>query len=165
MAKGNKYDLTNEYGIGYTNRGNDIFYFDLDDYDLIKEYTWYLNGRGYVCAHQYGTGKEMRMHRFLTKAPQDKQVDHINHNKTDNRRSNLRLVTSSQNNMNRRKQSNSTSGVTGISYYKRYDSWEAKIQINGKQIYLGRYKDKEDAIKARKEAEIKYFGEYCYDGL
>lgn len=165
MAKGNKYDLTNEYGIGYTNRGNDIFYFDLDDYDLIKKYTWYLNGRGYLSAHQPKTQKEIRMHRLITNASSDKQVDHINHNRLDNRKENLRLVSSSQNNMNKGRQSNNTSGITGVSYYKRQDVYEAQIQVNYKQIHLGRFKNKEDAIKARKEAEVKYFGEYRYSGF
>lgn len=165
MAKGNKYDLTNEYGIGYTNCSNDVFYFDLDDYNLIKDYTWYLNGRGYVSAYEPKTQKEIRMHRLVIDATKGKQVDHINHNRSDNRKENLRLVSSSQNNMNKSRQSNNTSGIVGVSYYKRDDIYEAHIQVNYKKMHLGRFKNKEDAIKARKEAEIKYFGEYRYDGL
>ena len=65
--------------------------------------------------------------------------------------------------MNKGLQKNNNSGVTGVSWHKRDNIWEARITLNKKQIYLGRFENFEDAIKARKEAEEKYFGEYAYD--
>lgn len=93
-----------------------------------------------------------------------KYQDHKNANKHDNRKENLRDATHSQNNMNRGVQSNSTSGITGVRWDKRQQKWTAKIKINKRTISLGSYVLKEDAIKARKEAEEKYFGEFAYKG-
>ena len=91
------------------------------------------------------------------------KVDHINHNTFDNRKSRLRVATTSQNAMNRTKGSNNTSGVTGVVWVKNRNNWKAEIKINDETIYLGSYDKFEDAVKARKEAEDKYFGEWSYD--
>ena len=134
---------------------------DLDDIDKIKQYKWYYdNINGYVlCSNK---GNVIRLHRFIMNCPEGMEVDHINHKKTDNRKSNLRIVNRSQNNMNHSLQCNNTSGYTGVSQSKN-GKWRAYIKINKKQIHLGRYDTKEEAIKARQEAEIKYFGEYRYN--
>lgn len=154
----NTYDLESEsYGIGYTKKG-EKFYFDKEDYDKIKDYNWYIN-LGYVVSHS--SKKEIRMHRLLM--PTDKLVDHINHNKADNRKCNLRPVTIAQNGYNRKKSSHNTSGVNGVGYDNYYKKWRAYIGLNGKDIKLGFFKNIDDAVKARKEAEEKYFGEYSYD--
>ena len=92
----------------------------------------------------------------------NRRVDHINHNVKDNRKSNLRIVTISQNAINKKIVSNNTSGVTGICWNKNSCCWQAYITLNYKTKHLGCFKNKEDAIKARKDAEEKYFGEYSY---
>ena len=84
------------------------------------------------------------------------QVDHINGVTGDNRWANLRHVTHQENQKNRAKNKNNTSDVTGVHWYKRIDKWQAKININGKKKHIGYYSDKQDAINARKKAEIKY---------
>ena len=89
-------------------------------------------------------------------------VDHINHNKSDNRKNNLRLATRSQNIQNRGIIPNNTSGVTGVHWHNHTKKWKAEIEVNKRKIYIGVFKEKEDAIKARKEAEVKYFGEYAF---
>ena len=66
--------------------------------------------------------------------------------------------------MNQRKPRNNTSGTTGVYWKKSIARWVSLIAINQNQIYLGVFKDKNDAIKARKKAEIKYFGEFLYNG-
>ena len=163
--KNNLYDLSGDYGIGYTFNGN-TFLFDKEDYNLIKDYCWFINEKGYVVANPLQKEKEqkhklIRFHRLILDAHTNFQVDHINHRKNDNRKENLRLVTNSQNSMNRSIQSNNTSGVTGVSYYN--DGWNSEIHVNNEKIYLGKFNNIEDAIKARKDAETKYFGEYSYD--
>lgn len=85
----------------------------------------------------------------------EKHLDHINHDKTDNRIYNLREVTNQDNHKNRTKQSNNTSGINGVYYRKDRNKWTSMITINGKIKCLGYFKDKEDAIKVRKEAEIE----------
>ena len=162
VVKGyNTYDLTGEYGIGYTIKGEE-FYFDLEDYDLIKDYCWYITNDGYVATNDYKNHyKQMKFHKLLF--PNYKIIDHINHRTNDNRKYNLRDVTQSQNQMNHEIRSNNTSGVTGVHWSKRDNKWVAYISINRKRVYLGFFNDFEDAVRARKEAEEKYFGEYSYD--
>ena len=90
------------------------------------------------------------------------EVDHIYHINYDNRKSELRLVTHSQNHMNEKLRKNSISGVKGVYQYDQNEKWIARIGVNGKTLNLGTFDTFEDAIGARKEAEIKYFGEYNY---
>lgn len=157
----NTYDLTGEYGIGYTNTNGDKYYFDLEDYDLIKNYCWYKNAHGYIESEDIRENK-IKMHRLLMNCPDNMEIDHIFHDKWDNRKKYLRIVTRSQNQMNLTLKSNNTSGVTGISWDKKSDKWRSYITINQKRIELGCYNDFDKAVKLRKEAEKKYFGEYRY---
>ena len=163
--KYNEYDLSGEYGIGYTRKG-DEFYFDLEDYDKIKDICWVKGTGGYITGRIPAQKKNIEMQRFIMGVTDHNVcVDHIiTERKNDNRKQNLRIVTKKENNINRRMMSNNTSGVIGVRWDKNSNKWEASIGINKKTIHLGEYEDKEDAIKARKEAEIKYFGEYRYRG-
>ena len=158
--KCNTYDLSGEYGIGYTSNTNEPFYFDLEDYDKIKDYCWSIRKDGYVYARD-SNNNVIKMHNVVMNFKSD--VDHIHHKKYDNRKSELRIVTRSQNQMNVGLCKNNTSGVTGVCFEKSIKRWSAYITVNRKQIKLGRFKKFEDAVKARKEAEEKYFGEYSYD--
>jgi len=161
--KSNRYDLSGDYGIGYTSKGEE-FYFDLEDYELIKDYCWRMHN-GYLDAKvRDGSDKRILMHCLIMG---HKYVDHIGGNKNDNRKSNLRIPADnygfqSYNNMNKRLQSNNTSGYPGVYYCKDRNNWRAVIGINNKRINLGLFNTLEEAVKARKEAEEKYFGEYSY---
>lgn len=165
----NTYDLSGMYGIGYDNNEKE-FYFDLEDYKKIKGYYWMVNSDGYVGANTVEEdNKGIKLHRLIMDV-MDKdwrkvQVDHIHgsESRNDNRKSNLRIVNTSQNQMNKKLQSNNTSGVTGVSLNKNKTKWRARIKVNGKEKSLGEFVDFEDAVKARKDAERKYFGEYAYD--
>jgi DUF4097 and DUF4098 domain-containing protein YvlB len=86
----------------------------------------------------------------------ENEIDHINHNRGDNRIKNLREVSHQENVKNRSRPRNNTSGHVGVHWYKGQKKWCANIESNGKKIYLGSFKEKEDAVKARKEAEAKY---------
>ena len=93
--------------------------------------------------------------------PLEKLVDHIDGDKTNNKIDNLRLATNSQNGMNRVSLAiNNTSGATGVVWNKRRKKWTARITIDRFQKHLGIFANKEDAIKSRREAEIKYFGDF-----
>lgn len=166
FKKYNTYEfINNDYGIGYTFKKEE-FYFDLEDYDLIKDYCWYIDKDGYVCSNLNTENKKHKtilMHRLilgLTK--REKEADHINHYTSDNRKSNLRPVTRSQNSMNKSEQINNTSGYKGVNYNNKDNYWYSFIWFNKKYIYLGSYNNKKDAIKVRLEAENKYFKEYEY---
>lgn len=157
----NEYDLSGEYGIGYTSK-NEEFYFDLEDYDKIKGYTWYIDNDGYVKACELKQHKNILLHRVILSYP-NCLIDHINHKKFDNRKFNLREVTNSQNAMNHTINSNNTSGVSGVNWDKSLQKWRARITVNYNRIDLGTYVNFEDAKIARLKAEEKYFGEYSYD--
>lgn len=89
-----------------------------------------------------------------------KHLDHINRVRSDNRISNIREATSSENQRNKGMMSNNTSGITGVRYDPSRNKYHAQIEILGKSKNLGRFINIEDAITARKEAEVKYFSEF-----
>lgn len=165
QRKQNTYDLTGEFGKGYTSKG-EKFWFDKEDYDKIKDYCWYFSKEnGYLYTKLPGTSKKITLHRLVMGFPKGKVVDHIIHEdfqKYDNRKSNLRICNGAENNRNSKIPKNNTSGVKGVRYDKVSKKWLAYIGINNKTKHLGRYVNKEDAIKARKQAEEKYFGEFMY---
>lgn len=84
------------------------------------------------------------------------QVDHINHDKSDNRIVNLRVVSHKDNAKNAGVRVDNTSGIVGVTWDKRLTKWKAQIYANNKNVYLGSFTDKFKAICARKSAEIKY---------
>lgn len=154
--KYNTYNLSGKYGIGYTSSGEE-FYFDLEDYEKIKGFTWYVSKNNYI-----ENTEHMYMHALVMNTINGDYVDHIKHNTFDNRKSKLRIVTPTQNNMNRKIQSNNTSKITGVSFHKASQRWFAHIKINKKQKRV--YSDsKEEAIIKRKELEDMYFKEYSYN--
>ena len=84
------------------------------------------------------------------------QVDHINHDRTDNRIENLRLVNANENGKNQKASVRNKSGVVGVSWKKSKNKWHSQIMVNGKQIHLGFFDNIDEAKKARIDAERKY---------
>ena len=157
--KYNTYNLTGAYGIGYTTN-NKEFYFDLEDYDKIKDYCWtYDKQKGYFV----NLNLKNSIQRFILNLNNENylQVDHINGNKYDNRKNNLRVCTIAENCYNKGLLINNTSGYTGVSWSKKLNKWRARIGYRRKEYSLGCFDNLDDAIKARKQAEEKYFGEYA----
>ena len=151
--KYNKYDLKSfEYGIGYTLKGEE-FYFDLEDYDKIKDYCWHINKK-YACT-KYKNNRIM-MHRLIMNCPKDKVVDHINGNTLDNRKSNLRICTQHENSYNKVKGKNNTSGYKGVSWDKNANKWSVRLHNK----YLGLYNSLEEAVKVSKEFDKNEYGEF-----
>lgn len=154
---------------------NKFAFVDDKDFDWLNQWKWcYIKtkqGLGYVRTHEHITNKGLFMHRVIMGNPINKQIDHINGNRLDNRRCNLRICTRSQNNMNRIKIINKH-GFKGIYFQKRikgkksnrktiFNHWYAQISINGKRIKLGSFATKEDAAKAYNLAALKYFGPFA----
>ena len=100
------------------------------------------------------------MHRLVMNAKDGMEIDHIFHKNNDNRKSQLRECTRSQNDMNRKINKNNTIGVAGVYLDKRYDKWQARIGVNGNSISLGTFDTKEEAIEARLKAEIDFHGAF-----
>lgn len=133
---------------------------DSEDINKINMHTWHLANDGYVKARC--GDKTIIIHRLIIDCPHDMLVDHINHNTLDNRKGNLRICNKQQNRYNAKRQANNKSGITGVYWSDFEKKWVAQIRVNGKSTRLGGFKDINDAIAARKEAEVKYFGEFRY---
>ncbi len=153
--KFNQYKILEEYGVGKYSNCNDVFLFSLQDLNLIKQYTWWKDKNGYPRAKI--NGELMRMHKFLGFI----RHDHINRNKSDNRRENLRPATYGENKYNSSIRSDNNSGIIGVGWVEETSNWRVRIQFEGKPIYIGRFDNIKDAIKARLQAEAKYFGEFA----
>lgn len=132
--KYNKYINRKEYIIGYTTNTNKKFYIDKDDYKKIKDVSWYEASNGYVC-HKDKNKKVILMHRLITECPKNKIVDHINNNKKDNRKSNLRITNYSINGLNKRKL------PKGIFKIKRAKKEYYVIQLRGYRGICKTYKE------------------------
>jgi hypothetical protein len=166
----NKYDTDNiiEYKNDYVIVNGKVL-FDLDDLELIQSYHRHIcintGGYAYFTYH----GKECFLHRLLMGLPiaYDNKtkiiVDHINGNRLDNRRSNLRICKKEMNPINCKTYKNNTSGCKGVTWMKRLNKWQVMLYCNKQRHYLGVYSDYDEAVRVRKEAEEKYFGEFKRD--
>jgi hypothetical protein len=141
---------SNKFGVVST-------FFDLSHLDEIKKYTrWYLSSKKYV-ETMLSNRKIIKMHTLFCKT--DKPfVDHKDGNTLNNRDNNLRGATVQENCRNQKIRKNNKTGCNGV--HKFGDKWRARINIGIKNVSLGLFNNLDDAIKARKEAEIKYFGEF-----
>ena len=154
-------ELLETYGILHI--GISLFYIDLDDLPIIESRRWYVDKDGYLTSSYYYLGqlRIVRFHRIVAHAKPGQWVDHRDKNRANNRKQNLRCCSYSENNRNRGLYSTNTSGVAGISFDKKRNRWAASITYNSKRIFIGRFRDKEDAIIARLETEVELFGEFA----
>ena len=157
--KYNRYDISKEYGIGYSSNDKE-FYFDIEDYEKIKEINWIVKSNNYVEGMDEQRNP-ISLHRLIMGFP-NCHIDHMNHNPQDNRKCNLRLVTREQNQANAKLRVDNTSGIKGVYFSNTRGCWIGCIQINHKQFSRG-FINKEDAIKYRKYLEEKYQKEYSYE--
>jgi hypothetical protein len=154
--KYNTYDLSGEYGIGYTSK-NEPFYFDLEDYDKIKNYCWCYSST-YIISTDNNGKDIILMHQLISGY---KSPDHKNRIRFDNRKENLRYATRDQNNYNNSIYRNNKTGIIGVCWDKKSNSWISQIGYNYKNIRLGFFDDFNIAVKNRLKAEQKYFGEFA----
>jgi hypothetical protein len=139
---------------------------DDEDFEYLNQWRWNVSTSGYARRLQYikssGYGNKdyttviVTMHRLINQTPDELFTDHINQNKLDNRKSNLRTVTKSQNGINRGKNKNNKSGYKGIYWDTWSEKWRAEIMTNSERIRLGRFVNIKDAVSVRKQAELKY---------
>lgn len=137
---------------------------DAVDYERLFTHKWYATHGGYA-ARGDGNGI-LPMHRVIMGLQKgDKlEVDHIDHNPLNNQRSNLRIVTKSQNQMNRSLGVNNTSGITGIHWDKIRSKWVVQVRHNKTLVYKKRFDSYKDAVAARKAAIQLAYGEYAFGG-
>lgn len=171
--KTNNYDLSGEYGIGYTSNTNEPFYFDLEDYDKIKDYCWYKNKQdGYIRAPKskeerlkYGkTPNNFMLHKVIlvvTDSNDQNRVDHKSKQRFDCRKENIRICTHHQNNMNKGLDNRNKSGVSGVIWNKSNNCWQSYISYNEEKFELGCYEDFKDAVKIRLIKEKEFYEEFA----
>lgn len=139
---------------------------DDEDYEYLSQFKWSSN-HGYATRNITinGIQKTIRMHRLIANPPDGMQVDHINGNRSDNRKENLRVCTNAQNIRNAPKQKNNKCGFKGVSIKyrknKKYQYIVAQIHSGKKNIHLGIFNTKEEAALAYNKAATKYHGEFA----
>lgn len=160
--KKNRY-VFSQIGVEVYDENGRSFIIDYDDYDKVKNAYWGVNKNNYVYGGIRRNGKKecIGIHRYLVDEYSSNFIDHINGDRTDNRKINLRIVDSSQNAQNTPVRIDNKSGVTGVFWYEPHQKWISYININKKRISLGHYSNFVDAVKARYNAMIKYYGEYA----
>lgn len=139
---------------------------DASDVHLVCDHNWYFR-EGYAHTNiNYGDGKRgtIGMHRIIAATPPGFDTDHIDCNKLNNTRANLRHATASNNRHNRSKYKNNTSGYKGVSWSKHAKRWKAVITINSKQKELGYFNTEEQAHIAYCEAAKRLHGEFANFG-
>lgn len=137
---------------------------DDEDYEDIGQYKWHIASRGYAVRMVRVDGKRKRvyMHRQIMKPVNGTHVDHINNNKLDNRRSNLRFCNTAQNRANAKPNSKSVSKYKGVSYRADRNKWVAAIKINNKSIHLGAFTSEIKAARQYDAAAKEHYGEFAY---
>lgn len=141
---------------------------DDEDFEFLSQWKWHCTTLGYaargkhikVSKNKY-TNQMILMHREIIAADKNVITDHINGNTLDNRKKNLRSCTRAQNGCNRNKISKSKYRFKGISFDKRYNTWQAHITINGKKKHLGSFKTDSAAAVSYNEGAKKAFGEFA----
>jgi hypothetical protein len=137
---------------------------DSTDASLVAGRTW-QHSAGYASAlirRGGGVRERVLMHRLIMAAPPGVQIDHINWNKLDNRRANLRFATATQQRANMGLQRNNTSGYKGVSLVRKSGMWRAAIRRNGEYIWLGDHHAAVEAAKAYDSAARVLFGEFAF---
>ncbi len=130
---------------------SDYMLCDIEDWEMLKGKYWNVNAAGYAV-----TGGKIFFHKKITNTTNE-IIDHINMNKLDNRKCNLRIADKKINSINRGLQSNNKTGYKGVYHDRRYGTWNARVTVNRKTIHLGTFSTKEEAIAARKAGEEKYY--------
>ncbi len=137
---------------------------DDDDFDTLNSYSWHISGYGYASRYTGGGRKNassITMHRQIMNEPNGIGVDHINGNKLDNRKCNLRLASQSQNNMNARPRKNSTSPYKGVYWNEGKNRWTCRLQKENQPVHIGHFLTQRDAALAYNVAALEHFGEFA----
>ena len=134
------------------------------DYEWLNQWKWYAEqnkGTWYArrCIWEGQRTYCVRMHRVILNAQAGEATDHINGNGLDNRRTNLRICTTAENNRNCHKRKPTSSRFKGV--FRWENRWRVQICVKGQNRYVGTYGDEEEAARAYNEAATKFYGEFA----
>ena len=162
LRKYNEYDLSGEYGVGWASNTGSEFYFDLEDYDKIKDYCWRECTGDSGQYHFIGTSSQINgkrttlpIHKLIV---QKDLVDHADRNPFNNKKDNLRAATIQQNATNKSIMNTNKSGFVGVRWNNEINKWTANICVDYRTKYIGSFNCITDAVVARLKAEMQYFG-------
>jgi hypothetical protein len=129
---------------------------DCEDYERVKDYKWHSGAGQVISSNKVGL-----LARFIMGTTDPKiQVDHINHNRLDNRKENLRICTNAENNRNKKKTKSNTSGYKGVYWNTKTGKWIAQIMVDGKHYHLGCFDNIVDAATAYDQSAKKFHKEF-----
>lgn len=157
------FKIDNQTMGGYAHNTNDIFYFDDEYFDIIKEYCWGVDvqhGGKYVVAKDSETKKKILLHRLILDFP-EMMIDHVDRNPLNNRINNLRLATNGQNTRNAKTRKDNQTGVRGVSYNQINKNWRAILDYNDERVLDKSFSNFDEAVKERLLAEKKYYKEFA----
>ena len=149
-----------DYGKKKKVKGQYVTFVDDDDFDYLTQRNWsYLGG--------YAKGRDelkntVYMHRVIMKATKGFEVDHIDGNKLNNQKSNLRICTSAENKMNKGAQRNNKSGYKGVCWNSKTNKWQAQIKANRVLHNIGFFSSKEEAYAAYCKAAEELHGQFAH---
>lgn len=145
-----------------TLNGGKVMLIDKKDWDKVKHKTWGAGrGGGQYVGTNGNVGHSNLLHRFIMNTPKGLHTDHINGNQLDNRRRNLRICTSQQNQANSSKHIVGSSKYKGVNFYKRDKCWRAYINKDGVQFHLGYFDNELEAAKAYNKKAKVIWGKYA----
>lgn len=132
---------------------------DNEDFGWLNQWKWRTHSKGYAIRMAGGrkNAHNIYMHKLINNTPDGFETDHINQNKLDNRKDNLRSVTRTQNKLNTGLWKKNTSGYKGVTWNKQISKWQSQIGLNNKNIILGYFNDIKEASLARAEEERRVF--------
>jgi hypothetical protein len=146
-----KYKIESDYCVGIFDNGEEMK-FDVIDLETVSAHQWFIDSTGYPSSCE--NGKTVRLHRFLFREiPAGKVIDHINRDKFDNRRCNLRICSQKENVNNSSVRCTNKSGVPGVFFDKRANRWRSQIYRNGKTTHIGIFDSFDEAVASRRNAE------------
>jgi len=138
---------------------------DDKNYEWLNQWKWQIDSDGYavrsVSIKEEYKGNKKRMHRVIMNTPEGMETDHINGNRLDNRRQNLRICTRAENVRNCKKHRDNHSGYKGVYWNKREKKWRASIRIGKQDIHLGYFKSTIEAARAYNKKAKKLFGKFA----
>jgi len=141
---------------------------DIDDFELVIDYNWHPSGSkdddkyAHTWSYKSGIRKTLALHRLLMNPPSHLHVDHINCNKMDNRRKNLRFCTPHQNTFNQPGRKNTSSKYKGVAWRSERNHWKVCIELKGKPIYIGSSRCEKEAASMYNKKAIELFGEFAW---